>query len=139
VNGRTRGRVAFGLGAGAVLWSVALVLATFLVPAEAGESCQATPGAAASCASLPAQTLFEVNGWWVVGLLLGVVAFVAAAFWALHVYCATGDRSARSAAVLLIVVLAIFAALGSLSIGPFVLPMLLLLVASAALTPGPSK
>ena len=139
MHGRTRGRLAFGLGAGAVLWALGLVLAAFLVPAYAGESCQASPGGSTVCGSLPSQTLFAVNGWWVVELLLGVAVVAAVSFWALHVYCASGARSAHRTAVSLIVVLGIFSAVSSLSIGFFVVPLVVLLIASAALTPEPSK
>lgn len=139
MNGRARGRLAFGLGAGAVVWALALVLAAFVVPAYSGEGCHASFGGTTACGPLPAQTLYAVNGWWIVELLLGVAAVAALAFWALHVYCATGADTAKGAAVFFIVVLAIVAVVSSFSIGPFVLPMLLLLIASAALTPEPSE
>jgi MYXO-CTERM domain-containing protein len=131
--------LAFGLGAGAVLWALALVLAAFLVPVYAGEECQASPGRESACGTLPSQTLFAVNGWWVVELLAGVTVVAAVAFWALHVSCATGSRSAQRAAVALIVLLGAFAIVSSLSIGFVVVPLVALLIASAALTPEPSK
>ena len=123
MDGRTRGWLAFGLGAGAMLWAIALVVAAFVVPTYSGEGCQSGPGDSTVCGSLPSQTLFAVNGWWVVELLLGVVAVAALAFWA------------QSAAVFLIVLLAIFAIVGSASIGLFLFPLVLLLIASATLTP----
>ena len=123
MDGRTRGWLAFGLGAGAMLWAIALVVAAFVVPTYSGEGCQSGPGDSTVCGSLPSQTLFAANGWWVVELLLGVVAVAALAFWA------------QSAAVFLIVLLAIFAIVGSASIGLFVFPLVLLLIASATLTP----
>ena len=122
-----------------MLWAIALVLAAFVVPAYSGEGCQASPGGTTVCGALPPQTLYAVNGWWIVELLLVVAAVAALAFWALHVYCASGAGSAMHAAVFFIVVLAIVAVMSSFSIGPFVLPMLLLLIASAALTPEPSE
>jgi hypothetical protein len=123
MDGRTRGWLAFGLGAGAMLWAIALVVAAFVVPTYSGEGCQSGPGDSTVCGSLPSQTLFAANGWWVVELLLGVVAVAALAFWA------------QSAAVFLIVLLAIFAIVGSASIGLFLFPLVLLLIASATLTP----
>jgi hypothetical protein len=135
MDGRTRGWLAFGLGAGAVVWALALVLGAFLVPAYGGDTCEASPGSPTVCGSLPPQTLFAVNGWWVVELLLGVVAITALAFWALHVYCATGARRAHSAAIWLIALLAIFSIVSGFSIGFYVVPAALLLFASAALTP----
>ena len=123
MDGRRRGWLAFGLGAGAMLWAIALVVAAFVVPTYSGEGCQSGPGDSTVCGSLPSQTLFAANGWWVVELLLGVVAVAALAFWA------------QSAAVFLIVLLAIFAIVGSASIGLFLFPLVLLLIASATLTP----
>jgi hypothetical protein len=123
MDGRTRGWLAFGLGAGAMLWAIALVVAAFVVPTYSGDGCQSGPGDSTVCGSLPSQTLFAANGWWVVELLLGVVAVAALAFWA------------QSAAVFLIVLLAIFAIVGSASIGLFLFPLVLLLIASATLTP----
>ena len=106
-----------------MLWAIALVVAAFVVPTYSGEGCQSGPGDSTVCGSLPSQTLFAANGWWVVELLLGVVAVAALAFWA------------QSAAVFLIVLLAIFAIVGSASIGLFLFPLVLLLIASATLTP----
>jgi hypothetical protein len=139
MHGRSRGWLAFGLGAGAVLWALGLVVAAFLVPAYAGDECQASPGGATVCGSLPSQTLFAANGWWVIEVLVGVVAVAALAFWALHLRCASGTPGAKGAAVFLIALLALFAVAGSASIGLFVFPLVLLLIASAALTPEPSK
>jgi hypothetical protein len=135
MDGRTRGWLAFGLGAGAMLWAIALVVAAFVVPTYSGEGCQSGPGDSTVCGSLPSQTLFAANGWWVVELLLGVVADAALAFWALHLHCASSTRGSKRAAVFLIVLLAIFAIVGSASIGLFLFPLVLLLIASATLTP----
>jgi hypothetical protein len=135
MDGRTRGWLAFGLGAGAVLWAVGLVFAAFLLPAYAGEGCQASSDGSTVCGSLPSQTLFAVNGWWVIELLLGVAVVVALAVWALHLHCASRSSGARQAAVFLIVLLTFFALVSSASIGLFVFPLVLLLIASAALTP----
>jgi hypothetical protein len=76
-----------------------------------------------------------VNGWWVIELLLGVAVVVALAVWALHLHCASRSSGARQAAVFLIVLLTFFALVSSASIGLFVFPLVLLLIASAALTP----
>ncbi|MFL5949315.1 MAG: hypothetical protein ACJ743_12760 [Gaiellaceae bacterium] len=138
MNRRTRGLLAFGLGAGAVLWALGLVAAAFLVPTYGGDSCQGNPHGATVCDSLPSQTLFAVNGWWVVELLLAVAAVAAVAFWALHVFCVTGARLAMHGAVACICILGVFSFLSGFSIGPFVFPLVLLLIASAAVTSDPS-
>jgi hypothetical protein len=132
---KARGWAAFGLGAGAVAWSLALVAAAFTVPAYSGEGCELVPGGAPSCGPLPSQTLFDVNGWWVVELLLAVAFLAAIALWALHVRCSRRSASATTAATCCIVGLAAFSFVTGFSIGLFVLPVVLLLTASARLTP----
>ena len=136
MRGRSRGRLAAGLGTGAVLWSLALVAAAFLLPAYRGEACEGVPSATPVCSS-SSQTLFAANGWWVVELLLLVALVTSLAFWALHVRCATGSGLAQRLAVLCIFALTVFSFLTGFSIGPIVFPVVLLLIASAALTPTP--
>jgi high-affinity Fe2+/Pb2+ permease len=126
---RTRGRLAFGLGAAAVGWAVLLVAAAFLVPAYSGERC-----GSGGCTS-SSSTLFAENGWWVVELLGGVVLVAALAFYALHVLCSKGSELAGGLALGCIVILAAFAFIGAPSIGLFVIPVVLLLVASMGYTP----
>jgi hypothetical protein len=135
VTAKARGWIAFGLGAGAVGWTLALVVAAFTVPSYSGESCQATPGAPPTCSSARSQTLFAVNGWWVVELLFGVMLLAAVALWALHVRCSKRSAGATTAATCCIIALAAFSVVTGLSIGLFVLPVVILLAASAALTP----
>jgi len=122
-----------------VLWALGLLVAALLVPVYAGEECQASPGRATVCGSLPSQTLFAANGWRVVEVLAGVVAVAALTFWALHLRCASRTPGAKAAAFFLIALLALVAVAASASIGLFVFPLVLLLIASAALTPEPSK
>ena len=136
---RTRGWLAFGLGGVAVLWSLGLVLAAFVAPTYSGEGCQASPGGSTVCGSLPSQTLYAENGWWVVELLLAVAVVTALAFWALHVYCVTGKDSVMRAAGICIGALALFSLVTGFSIGLLVFPAVLLLIGSAALTPARSK
>jgi energy-converting hydrogenase Eha subunit B len=139
VNGRARGWLAFGVGAGAVLWTLALVLAAFIVPAYSGESCQGGSDGVVTCGSLPSETLFAVNGWWVVELLLAVVLVATLGFWGLHRRCASEGRHGGTLATLCIVALGLFSIVSGFSIGLFVLPAVLFLLASAALTPERSK
>jgi multisubunit Na+/H+ antiporter MnhG subunit len=129
-----RGWLAFGLGAGAVAWATALVVVAFTVPSYSGESCQVTPGGAPTCSSA-SQTLFAVNGWWVVELLVGVTLVAAIALWALHMRCSRPSTGATTAATCCIVGLFAFSVVSGFSIGLFVLPVVLLLTASARLTP----
>jgi hypothetical protein len=114
---------------------MALVVAAFTVPSYSGESCQVTPGAAPTCNSSLSQTLFAVNGWWVVELLIGVTLLAALALWALHLRCSKRGTGASTAATCCIVALAAFSVVTGFSIGLFVLPVVILLAASAALTP----
>jgi hypothetical protein len=135
VTVKVRGWAAFGFGAGAVAWALALVVAAFTVPAYSGEGCEAVPGAVPTCGPLPSQTLFAVNGWWVVELLLAVALVAAIALWALHMRCSRRSTGATTAATCCIVGLAAFSIVTGFSIGLFVLPVVLLLTASAWLTP----
>ena len=139
MDSATRGRLAFGFATGAVLWSLALVAGAFVLPAYSGDGCQSTPGGSVSCGSLPSQTLFAVNGWWVVELLLAAALVTGLAFSALHRYCVTGRQRVMTAATVFIGLLAAFAFVSGFSIGLFVFPAVLLLIGSAALTPAPSK
>jgi hypothetical protein len=131
--------MAFGLGAGGVAWAGALVIGALVLPAYSGESCRATPNGPPVCGPAPSQTEFAVNGWWIVELL-GAVALVAAlAFFALHLVCARQSDAAATVATCCIVALAAFSFVTGLSIGPLVLPVVILLTASAWLVPrGPA-
>jgi hypothetical protein len=116
----SRGRVAFGLGAAAVGWALLLIALAFFFPAYSSGS-----------------TLFAENGWIPVALLAGIAAVAAAGFYALHVVCSQGsDRAAKVATSCAVVVMAA-AMVSAASIGLFVLPVSLLLLASATLTPQP--
>ena len=124
-----RGRLAFGLAAAAVGWALLLVASAFFFRAYSGETC-----GTAGCTST-SSTLFAENGWLVVLLLAGIAAIAAAGFYALHVVCARGsDRAAKVATWCAVVVLA-FGIVGTASVGLLVLPVALLLGASAMLTP----
>jgi hypothetical protein len=126
-----RGRVAFGLGASAVAWALLLVVSAFFFPAYSGETC-GTGG----CTST-SSTLFAENGWLPVGILVGIAAFAAVGFYALHVVCSRGSERAAAIATSCGVVVMLVAMVGAASIGLLVVPVALLLVASASLTPRP--
>ena len=131
-----RGRMAFGLAAAAVGWALLLIAAAFFFPAYQGESCSGTGGCTSSTA-----TDFAMNGWLAPGLLAGVAAVAAIGFYSLHVVCSRGSDLAAKAATWCAVVLGAFAIVSAASIGLLVLPVALLLLASAMLTPQarPSK
>jgi hypothetical protein len=127
--GSNRGRWAFGLAAAAVGWALLLIASAFFFPAYQGETC-GTDG----CTST-SSTLFAVNGWSAPAMLAGVAAVAAVGFYALHVVCSRGsDRAARLATWCAVVVMA-FVMVGAASIGLLALPVALLLLASAMLTP----
>ena len=133
---KLRGWLAFALGLGAVLWAVGLVVGAFTLPAYRGEACHLAPGGPAFCRET-SQTLFAVAGWWSVKLLLAVLLVAAVGLWALHVRCSRRSASAAVLATACIVVLAAFSVVTGLSIGPFVLPIVIFLMASAVATPPP--
>jgi hypothetical protein len=115
-----RGRVAIGLAAAAVGWALLLIASAFFFPAYSSGS-----------------TIYAENGWVPVALLTGIGAVASAGFYALHVVCSTGsDRAAKIATSCAVLVMA-FAMVSAASIGLFVLPVALLLGASAVLTPQP--
>jgi hypothetical protein len=127
--GKNRRRLAFGLAAAAVGWAVVLVASAFFFPAYAGRTC-GTGG----CTST-SSTLFAQNGWSVVELLLGVVAVAAIGLDALHVVCARGSDRAAKAATWCVALLGALAVVSAASVGLLVLPVAILLLASAMLTP----
>jgi hypothetical protein len=124
-----RGRVAFGLGAAAVGWALLVVASAFFFPAYSGETC----GAGGCTAS--SSTLFAENGWLPVALLAGIAVVAAGGFYALHVVCARGSERAAIVATSCAVVVMAAAIVGAASVGLLVLPVALLLGASAMLTP----
>jgi len=81
--------------------------------------------------------MFHENGWWVIELLAGVALIALLAFWALHVLCSKGSNRAAKLATGCVLALAAFAFVSGFSIGPFVFPVVVLLTASALLTPLP--
>ena len=129
-----RGGFAFALAIAATGWCFLLVVGAFVYPSYSGSGCQTTPGGPIRCVSQTA-THFEMNGWRVVGLF-GAVAIVSLlVLLALHRVSATGSGVAAAAAWTGIGLLLGFSWLTGLSIGALVLPAVLLLIVSAAVTP----
>jgi hypothetical protein len=132
-----RGGFAFALAIAATGWCFLLVVGAFVYPSYSGSGCQSTPGGPMHCGSQTA-TYFGMNGWGVVGLF-GAVAIVSLlVLLALHRVCVTGSGVAIAAAWTGIVLLLGFSWLTGLSIGVLILPAVLLLIASAVVTPKPA-
>jgi hypothetical protein len=122
-----RGWIAFGLAVGAVGWGLLLVPWALFSPAYHGSRCEGT-----ACTST-SSTLVAVNGTGVlVWIALPVVAAVLG-WMLLHRACAASSRAAVNGAWLLVLVLLAFSFVTGFSIGLFVLPIPLLLGASALL------
>ena len=124
-----RGRWAFGLTLAAFAWAAALVVGALVLPVYSVEE----SGDVSSSA-----TLVAVNG---LGVLLPVAvpALITAVVWiALHRRCSRGSRFAGALAWTLAGVLVLSSMLAIFSIGLVVLPVALLLLGAAALTPSPA-
>jgi hypothetical protein len=132
-----RGRLAFALAAAATGWCLLLVVGAFVFPAYSGSECRTAPGGALECVSRTA-TDFEMNGWRVVAMFAAVALVSLLVLFALHWVCTTGSRVAATGAWVGIVALFGFSYLTGLSIGPTIVPVVLLLAASAVLTPKPT-
>jgi hypothetical protein len=114
----TRGRIAFGASALAVVLGGVLLSAAFWAPVYNDGS-----------------TLVDVNGSGVlvplgVPLVLALVAY--AGLWA---RCASGSVAGYRAAIVVLGLLGVFTLLGALTIGVFVLPLTALVGTAVALTP----
>jgi hypothetical protein len=132
-----RGGFAFALALAATGWCFLLVVGAFVYPGYSGIECQTPLGGPTDCVTRTA-TDFEMNGWRVVGLF-GAVAIVSLlVLLALHRVCATGSGVAVAAAWTGISLLLGFSWLTGLSIGPLILPAVVLLIASAVVTPKPA-
>lgn len=124
-----RGRWAFGLTVTAFAWAAALVVGAVLLPVYSVE--ESGGGSSSS-------TLVGENG---LGVLLPVAfpAVLTAIVWyALRRKCSRGSRAGGYVAWSLAGLLVVFCFVAILSIGAFVLPVALLLLLAAALTPSPA-
>lgn len=127
---RREGRLAFALTVAAAGWSLALVPAAFLAPMYSGAESSTFSGTTHTTA-----TLVGVNGLWVIAPV-SVPLVVALLAWAgLRMRCSSGSRAGTLLAWAAIGVLALFAVVAGLSIGPYFLPAVLLLGAGAWATP----
>jgi len=127
---RRRGTWAFLFAVSALCWSAAVLGAAFSAGAYEGQT--ATSSGVVTHASA---TLVGVNGLRAALLLAVAVGLALVAGTALHLRCARGSRAGIVAAWLAIGLLVALSLAGAASIGFYVAPTVLLLVAAARLTP----
>ena len=128
----------FVLSTGAVAWSAALVAVAYLAPAYSVESETGSCTAAGHCTSQTAHTtatLVEMNGD-VVLVIIAVLAGIAALGWlGLHRYCARGTRLGLIVGWSAAIAITGFSLI-SFGLGILTLPMAIMMIVAAAMTPG---
>ena len=131
------GRRAFVLTVVAVGWAAALFPVAFFAPLYGGES--VSRGASGSNSGVKVMsttsTLVEQNGLWVVVLVSLPVLAAVLAWFGLHLRCSRGSGLGTLIAWATVGVLAAFSLVAAFSIGPLILPVVLLLAVAAACTP----
>jgi hypothetical protein len=127
-----RWRLAVRLTFAALVWSIGLIVAALLVPAYSGQTVTDSRGV-----TLTTATLVQVHGAkaLIIAAIPGVVSIVVG--FALSRRRATGARWTGIVAWSMIAVLAVVALLGILSVGVFMLPVVILLAISTRLVPVP--
>jgi hypothetical protein len=126
----SHGRSATLLASGGVLCALALIPLAFFAPVYHGTT--VTTGGAVEPMT---GTEVGVNGLYVVWLLCIPVALAFVAWAGLHLRCSHASSLGGRAAWAAVVLLLAFTVVGLASVGVFVLPAALLLLAAAALTP----
>jgi hypothetical protein len=127
-----RWRTAVRLGLAALAWSAGLVLVALLAPLYSTSSASGSDGV-----TLSHSTLVQVNGARAL-ILMAIPALVTlAVLWAIRARRA-GARWGGPVAWAAVGVLAAETLLGILTIGVFLLPAVILLVAAVRLAPGPA-
>ena len=128
---KRNGRRAFALTMAAVAWAGALIPAAFLAPLYHGESTSSNGRAALSTTS----TLVAQNGLWVILPVSLPLLLALLAWFGLHRRCSRASRLGAPLAWSAVGMLTAFSAVAALSVGPLMLPAVLLLAAAAASTP----
>jgi hypothetical protein len=128
-----RWRTAVRLGIGALAWSVGLVLVALLLPVYGTSSASESDGV-----TLTHSTLVEVNG------VRALVLMAIPALLTVVVLCAVRARRAGArwggrVAWTAVGVLAAETLLGILTIGVFILPVVIVLAVAVRLAPGPAS
>jgi hypothetical protein len=126
-----RGRWAFALTVTAFSWGLALVPAALLLPAYHGSTTSSNSGVITH----PSATLVGENGLWVLGVVGLPAALAVIAWFGLHRRCESASRRGSALAWTAIAALLLLSLLAAASVGPFLLPAALLLIAAARLTP----
>ncbi len=127
-------RRSFLLASGGVACALALIPTAFFAPVYHGTS--VTPGGAVVRMT---DSEVGVNGLYVVWLLCIPVALALVAWVGLRLRCSRASSLGSTVAWAAVVLLFVFAAVGLASIGVFVLPAALLLLAAATSAPaGPA-
>jgi hypothetical protein len=130
-----RGRIAFSLAAAAVGWCLFLIVASFTVAFYANRQCTPIPRSFSTRCVSTTSTAFAVNGWIVIFYLIGVALASCLVFVALRRICSRTKTRASFVAWLGIVLLLAFSYVTGFSIGPAILPGVLLLAFAAIVTP----
>jgi hypothetical protein len=129
------GRRSFNATVVAFGWSLALVVATFLVPVYSGvgESASSTFSGVRRVAISP--SLVGVNGLWVLIPVAVPVVLTVLVWIALHRKCSRGSKQAGVIAWSMVVLLCAFCVVGAFSIGVAIAPVATLLGYAAFRTP----
>jgi hypothetical protein len=117
--GARKGRLAFGLATAAVVYAVAFTVWALIAPAYSS-----------------GETILEENPELSVRIAIALPLLITATVWLLlHLACRFDAARTRRAAAIVAWLLVAFAVITGFSIGLFVLPGAVLLVAAATLTP----
>jgi hypothetical protein len=125
-----RGRWAFTLTLTALSWGLVLVPAALLLPAYHGST-----SSSGGVVTHTSATLVGENGPWLLGIVALPAVLALIAWFGLHRRCASASRGGTALAWTAIAALLLLGLLAAASVGPFLLPAALLLVAAARLTP----
>jgi hypothetical protein len=128
---KRNGRRAFVFTMAAVAWAGALIPAAFLAPFYRGESTSSDGRAVLSATS----TLVAQNGLWVILPVSLPLLLALLAWFGLHRRCSRGSRLGAPLTWSAVGMLTAFSVVAALSVGPLMLPAVLLLAAAAASTP----
>ena len=128
------GRWAFALTLAGFAWGVALVAGAFVVPVYSGLSVSAGSSGQQVTHSY-SSTLVEENGLSALIPVAFPLLLAALVWFALHRRCSRGSRWGGPIAWSLVAVLGLLGVVAMWTIGPFVLPVAVLLGIAASLTP----
>jgi uncharacterized membrane protein YhaH (DUF805 family) len=129
---RNRWRLAVRLTCAALIWSLGLVVAAVFVPTYGGQTVSDSNGL-----TLTARTAVQVHGLKAVIVVAVPVMATPVVAGALYRRRLDGWRHSAAVAWTAIVVVALVAVLGILSVGLFMLPVVVLLVLAARLVVSP--